>query len=225
MDNFKDVYLKNVPDSLKYLVPILDSVYRNDQKFRSVTDNKLYKKNKKRQDELDDKNLQIITKIIEKHGWLNIGDVGMVGAKAITMVMVHAGVRTKLKYYPFLIDAIRKRKIDYETVAVYEDKLNLMLRRQQYYGTQMMQYDGKFTLYPVIYFNELPSRRTMMGLMPIKQYLKFFSNPDIDLKMYSEKYSQIAASVKLTDSTPIHIDLRYILDSLKREKKDSVKIL
>ncbi len=218
IDNYKDPYLSGVHDSLKHLIPILDSILRSDQKYRSISDPKIFERNQKKQARIDVANLKSITTILDKYGWLGQRDIGFIGAKAISMVMIHSDAQTKLKYYPMLINAARNGKVSFESVALYEDKLNAMLRRQQYYGSQVIQHDGKSVLYPVFLVNELELRRKMIGVLPINNYLKMFPNPDSGLKVYHDNYEKIASSVKLTDSSPIHFDLKYIIDSLKIKK-------
>lgn len=225
MDNYKDPNLKNVHDSLKHLIPILDSIFRDDQKYRSVQDPNLYKRNQKKQDALDAVNLKKITHIIDKYGWLGPKDVGFFGSKAISIVMIHSKVETKIKYYPKLIDAFRMQKVFSENVAMYEDKMNLMLLRKQYYGTQISQFKNHSILYPVVDLDNLDSIRQKIGLFPIKMYIAQFANPDKDMTIYKNNLPEISRTFKISDSIPIHTDLGKILDSIRQTKisgKDSV---
>ena len=219
MDNYKDANLKNVPDSLKHLIPILDTILRNDQRYRNVQDSKLLERNQKKQYSLDADNLKKVTYILDKYGWLGPKDVGFFGSKAISMVMIHSNIETKIKYYPKLIDAFRMQKVFSENVAMYEDKMNSMLLRRQYYGTQISVFKGTSILYPVKDLNNLDSIRQSIGILPMKMYLALFTKPDMDMKIYKNNLPEIIRTFKISDSVTIHTDLGKIIDSIQQAKK------
>ena len=215
MDSYKDPLLSKVADSLKHLIPILDSVLRTDQRYRVVGDPAVFQRNFKKQQELDVINLKKVTGIIDTFGWLNIKDIGMIGSRAINMVMIHSNVETKLKYYPKIIQAFRQGKIFSESVALYEDKMNLMLKRRQFYGSQITRYQDHSVVSPLVDAAKIDSIRNGIGLSPLRIYLTYFGNPDLDMKIYKTNLAEIINLYKINDSLPIHTDLQHIMDSLK----------
>jgi len=219
MDSYKDPYLETVKDSLRYLIPLLNTVYRNDQQYRSTSNKQLFTENRARQQKLDARNVKIITRVLDNHGWLSREDVGEVGARAINAVMIHAPRGVKIKYYLVMIDALRNGKTDPQSVALFEDKLNLALGRRQHYGSQVITYEGKSTLWPVTDIAGLEARRREIRLLPIDTYIHLFANPDSGLQLYNTRYEQLARSVNLNDSMPVHTDLRQIVDSLATARR------
>ncbi len=127
---FTDPALADVPDSLKYLIPILDTVYRTDQKYRNTSGIESLAK----QAQIDAANLVTVKEILDKYGFLGLRDVGFIGKNALYMVILHSDSKTQLHYYPLFVKAVDKKKATFGDLAMYEDKLNLNLRRLQYYG-------------------------------------------------------------------------------------------
>src|SRR4051794_6865535 len=84
---FPDPTALFVTDSLKYLLPILDSVLANDQKYRygmnlgstEERDEKMQQFNRHAKEirATDQKDLEVVKAIIAKHGWLGYKDIGM----------------------------------------------------------------------------------------------------------------------------------------------------
>ena len=210
MDSIKDPLLARVPDSLRYLIPILDTVLRTDQKYRSTTNPGLYSKNIAEQQRLDSVNQLTITAILDKHGWLGMKDVGIIGQKAIDMTMVHAPIALKLKYYPMLIAAFRQNKLPGETVALYEDKMNGLLKREQYYGTQVTTFNNKRVPFPIYDLANVDARRKMLRIIPLSNYLKMFGGT-WDSLQYVQLLPALKKEKNVSDTAPIHVDLQEII--------------
>ena len=157
--DFWDVTSLGTPDSLKYLLPILDSVYKKDQYYRtlvSATDeeNNHNFSNKllwKKIEEWDRENLIVVEKIIAKHGFLGYKDVGTKAATAIFMVIQHADIKTREKYLTQINRAMKEKNILGPHYAMYIDRLNKAQHKPQKYGTQLLVYkDTKPELYPLL---------------------------------------------------------------------------
>lgn len=203
---FADPYLKKIPDSLRYLVQILDSIYIADQQYRSLTDSKLYSTHIKEQSLIDSLNLKKVTSIIDRYGWMNPYDVGVIGAKAINLVMAHSDITTKRKYYPGMFKALVAGKISYESYALFEDKMNTQTGRLQYYGTQVQYYtNGKVFLLPVYEPDSLDARRKKMYLEPVAEYLKKNFHTEWSLEEYKKSLPAVLKSIRMSDSASFHI--------------------
>src|SRR6187402_2649150 len=97
-----------IPDSMKAWVPILKKVGDNDQKYRSINDPKLFKKNLAEQNKLDSENQIIVSKYLDKYGWPKMKMVGAFGKIAIFDVIQHAPLSMQEKYYPLLVKAVKE---------------------------------------------------------------------------------------------------------------------
>ena len=206
LDTLHDPYVDKIPDSMKYLVKIFDTMFRRDQQFRDHENSELYFENLKQQDELDSLNVNQVLPIIKKYGWLDRNDIGMVGEKAMVLVMVHSRPEIKKTFYPFMIDALKAKKIRPFDFAMFEDKLNVMTGRQQYYGTQVTVDQKKNTLFPVMEPDSLETRRRRMYLMPEGEYLEKNFKVNWDLEEYKRRLPELKKIFKTNDSASYHFE-------------------
>jgi hypothetical protein len=182
-----DPLRKSVADSLKYLLPILDSVLENDQRFRKIPytykgdlDNtaalKRFSENKDVAKKIDIKNQEIVCNILDRYGWLGFKDIGMSGNLAIFMVIQHSDISVQEKYLPLLRKAVSEKRDIPHHLALLEDKICVKKNNYQIYGTQLKFNSRKkiFELQPILNPENLLNRRLSIGLdsASLNQYLK-----------------------------------------------------
>jgi hypothetical protein len=119
--NYKaDPFSQFIPDSLQYLIPILDSVRNVDQKYRGETiANSSSKKQTvkniesfvKKSEEIrisDSLNVLLVTKIIDRYGWLGTRDIGYFGMQTNLALSIWHFLRTE-----FLLKKISIRFLEH----------------------------------------------------------------------------------------------------------------
>jgi hypothetical protein len=202
--DFPDVTRFGVADSLQYLFPILDSVYKKDQLYRQALKMSLGNNNKKFAEEFyevkdtvkkwDRENLQVVENILAKHGWLGHKDIGLKSSVTIFMVLQHADIKTQEKYLPLLQKAIQEKNIIADHYAMFIDRINMRNKRPQEYGTQLLSTKpGTSDLYPLLNVDSVDVWRKKIGMIEtLSKYLKQF-----DITWNPEKYkSQLPELVK-----------------------------
>lgn len=129
----------------------------------------------------DEENLERVKKIIEKYGWPTFSMVGKTAANGAFLVIQHADPQTQQKYYPLLAAAVSKNEADKESYALLTDRLSVHTKGFQIYGTQVFRKRDKVTgrlseyrYFPIKDEKEVDIRRKEMGLVPIKQYFRFY---------------------------------------------------
>jgi hypothetical protein len=163
-------------DSLRHLLPVLDSVFIDDQRFRKYNNPDTIRKYRKEIQFYDSVNLVKIIPIIEKYGILGYNDVGFTGNLAIVMTIQHADIKTQEKYLPLFRSAIKGKKVLPSTYAMLEDRIAIKNGKMQIYGTQVFQSKENGTgLLPTIDIDNIDKRRFSVGLTEsIGEYLKRF---------------------------------------------------
>jgi len=208
--SMKDPFLNFIPDSLKHFIPIFDSVFVQDQLYRSLNDESLLLKNKTQQHRLDSINQVIVFNFLDTYGYPSMKQVGLKGVTAINAVIQHSPIRSQEKYFPVIVQAYKDKKLNGESLAMLEDRINIRNKRRQYYGTQVAQVikTKKYTLYPVHNIDSVNIYRKNIGaLMPIEQYLKNFFHTDWDFKMYEKYKKAVELQFKINDSPSLHIPI------------------
>ena len=197
-----------VPDSLRYLLPILDSVWYRDQLYRhhlnSGTDKEQKKKNeefKKVQElvtEWDKKNMQIIDTIIAKHGWLGPRQVGLRGVLALFLPIQHSDLKTQEKYLPLIRQAAIEKKIMASSYAMLADRVEIKNKRPQIYGTQINFNKGAPELLPLLNPDSVDAWRRRINMAePLDQYLKRW-NLNWDKEVYKSQLPQLRKKYGIT---------------------------
>lgn len=193
-----------VIDSSKFkvaLLPILDSIYKDDQSYR-VQLSELRKK-KATENEIsvmsaiikskDSINLIKVKEILHQYGWLGPQEVGMNGSQALFLVIQHADLKTQKNY----IDLIRKAEKDGKTLssnlAILEDRIAMREGRKQLYGSQGFKdkITNKNYIYPIDAPDQLDERRKAMGMPPMGTYIT-----DWNLENYKKDLPNIERIVK-----------------------------
>lgn len=196
---------KNVSDSLKHLIPILDSILESDQQYRWGMINNPYGKaaqekafanfmsHKKEQKLIDSINVIKVTAIINRYGWLGYKTIGVQESKALFMVIQHADKTTQEKYLPLLRKAVIEKKEFPHHLAMLEDRVTLKNKQYQIYGTQILTTPTKNYLFPLIDPEKVIERRKAIGLdsASFQNYLNQFK-----IKWDIETYNQELPIVK-----------------------------
>jgi hypothetical protein len=170
-------------DSLRYLLPILDSVLIRDQQYRyNVKDKKSgsretsSSKHVKEIQANDRLNLRIVEDIIKKHGWLGYKDIGVKANLAMFMVIQHADSGTQERYLPLLENALREKKLLPSHYAMLYDRIEIRKKRPQRYGTQVNLAGGKAEVLPLSNPDSLHVWRRSIGMIEsYEQYLRQFN--------------------------------------------------
>jgi len=148
MGSVPEILFDQMPDSMKQWVPIFTKVWQDDQRYRSIEDQDMLHRYEKEQAILDSVNLETVTKFIDRYGIPNYQQAGFKVSQAIKIVIQHAPLSIQEKYYPAFVEAVKNKGYPSVNLGMLEDRINMRNNRRQYYGTQLMQYKNKWTLYP-----------------------------------------------------------------------------
>lgn len=125
---------------------------------------------------LDDSlNLIIVTKILDKYGWLSSEAVGYEGNATLFLVIQHADLKTQEKYLPMIKEAVANYKASPSELALLIDRIEMRNNRPQIYGSQMETVDGKIRVYKIIDPKNVNKRRAEMGLDSIEDYVRHWN--------------------------------------------------
>lgn len=194
------------PDSLKYLLSLLDTVYKKDQYYRRFLTPKpgeeqvdypedlLWKKI----GEWDKENLKVVEEIIAKHGFLGHKEVGLKGATAIFMVLQHSNQATREKYLNLIEKAQKENNILGPHYAMYVDRISKAHHKPQKYGTQLLQLGKqKPELYPLLNADSVDHWRNEIKMFQSMQdYLKIF-NLEWNVEEYKKRHEGLMRKYKV----------------------------
>jgi len=204
-----DPYRKNVADSLKYLLPTLDSILESDQQYRygmisnpkgKAAQEKAYANflsHKKEQQFIDSINLIKVNEIIEKHGWLGYKTIGRQENNAIFFVIQHADIATQERYLPLIREAVTAKNEYPHHLTMIEDRISLHKNKYQIYGTQILTTPNKNYLFPLIDPENVIERRKAIGLdsASFQSYLNQF-NIKWDIETYNKELPTVEKLMK-----------------------------
>ncbi len=191
-----EIYLQFIPDSLKHLVPVFDTLLCGDQKYRQTNNMPLLVQNKKEQDTLDAVNIRLVDSLLSKYGFLGMKQFGYKGNLAIRMVLQHAPLKTQEKYLPTILKAFEDKIVIGDFVAMFTDRISMRENKFQKFGTQIIMYKGKYTLHPVANPDSLNAWRKGMGQIPIEAYLKMFKT-DFNIEDYKKLMPELIKKMKI----------------------------
>jgi hypothetical protein len=194
-----DFFRKNIPDSLKHLLPILDSVYYNDQLLRGKKNRDYFLKNKKLARSLDSVNILIVDSVVSKYGILGIKDIGYYGHFAITMTIQHTDFEIQKKYLPLYQNAFSEKKITPTVFAMLVDRILMKSAKMQLYGTQVIvnYKNNQADLYPLESPDSIDVRRISIGMKDsISEYLKGFEI-SWDIEKYKKQLPALKTKYKI----------------------------
>lgn len=189
----------------KALVPKLDRIFEEDQKYRMQLDS-IQKKFGFNSDEVkkhwqlisykDSLNLIEIKAILDNRGWLGANIIGDQGNQTLFLVIQHADKLTRQKYLPMIREAVKVGKANPADLALMEDRAAMENGKKQIYGSQLMSdTNGKLFVIPVEDPDNLDKRRKEVGLPPMQEYLNYWSLK-WDVEEYKKQLPQIEAYLK-----------------------------
>ena len=73
----------------------------------------------------DSNNLIIVEKVLEKHGWLGVKEIGGTASSTLFFVIQHSDQETQEKYLPMMRQAVKDRKAPSSRLALLEDRIGL----------------------------------------------------------------------------------------------------
>ena len=128
--------------------------------------------------EQDSLNELIVTRILDNYGWLSQNQIGYMANQSLWLVIQHAPIETQEKYLELLKESVDKGGSEGWYLAFLEDRILMRNNKKQKYGSQLIQNKetGEYQLYPVEDPENLNKRRAKIGLEPIEDYLKSYSN-------------------------------------------------
>lgn len=171
------------PDSLRYLLPVLDSVWYRDQLYRYNLNKGSSREQQKRNKEfkkvgalvrkLDRKNLEVVESIIQKYGWLGPREVGIRGMSALFLPIQHADLKTQEKYLPLIKQAAIDKKLAPSNYAMLADRVEIKNKRPQVYGTQINFNNGSPEILPLLNPDSVDKWRKDINMVEtISEYVK-----------------------------------------------------
>ena len=121
-------------------------------------------------------NLDIVTTILDKYGWLSKEEVGQTASGALWLTIQHSDLATQLKYFPLLKEAVKNDKADPTDVAMLEDRMALKQGKKQIYGSQLPPHPitKKSTVWAIENPEKVDERRAKVGLEPMSEYVVFW---------------------------------------------------
>lgn len=196
-------YGTDVPDSLRHLVPILDSILLVDQKYRFGM-NKPGTKEFQERAEWGYRNLAEIKaaerasarwadSVINRHGWLGYKQIGMTGYNTMFSIIQHADLETQERYLPLFKKAVADKKMLPSHCAMLYDRIEMRNRRPQRYGTQVARISSRDSdIYPLLDPDSVDHYRRELGMVQhFAGYLKIFG-----LKWDAERYKKELPALK-----------------------------
>ena len=192
-NDFKDVKIKEgmgrkvaVDFALK---ASLDSIFKLDQKYRSIINAKDPKERAllmekyhisedsigadfwDKQTQIDLSSIKFLDKVIKEHGYPGRSLVGEVSKDAAAELIIHSN--TIGKYLDAVKDAAERNELTYTKAAEMEDIYLVSQQKEQLYGTQTTTLNGKDIIWPIKDFESLRYRREKAGFdMTIYEYAK-----------------------------------------------------
>jgi hypothetical protein len=168
----------------KPLEDTLNKVYTDDQGSRLKIDSieKRFGFQSPQMDSLwkvisdkDSVNLEIVTGILSRKGWLGPYEVGERASMAIFLVIQHSDSLTQVTWLPAMRTAVQQGKARAEDLALLEDRVLTEQGKGQLYGSQVKQGpDGKAAFFPIQDEPNVNKRRAAVGLGPLEEYARYF---------------------------------------------------
>ena len=121
---------------------------------------------------IDSLNTTRLRQIISMHGWPDLKLVGRDGVEAAFLIVQHAGHDFRKEMLPMIQQAVISGELAGQDYALLVDRIRIDEGRPQLYGTQLVIVDGKLVLNPIEDESHVDERRTSLGMIPLKEYLK-----------------------------------------------------
>ncbi|MFK8058947.1 MAG: DUF6624 domain-containing protein [Polaribacter sp.] len=129
-------------------------------------------------------NFEKMEALIEQYGWPTYSKVGKLAADGPLLVINHhQKEEIRIKYLPKIKEACFNKEGSCTEFAKIQDRILVNTDKPQLYGMQFM-YDKNRKLVPLPIGNPefVDQRRALIGLIPLKDYLKRKINYDFEVK-------------------------------------------
>ena len=168
LPGLQKTFLKNPTFNKELQLEIL-AMQAEDQAIRA---NDLLKIDVNKMVEVDQKHNQRLKEIISEFGWPGLRLVGLKGSSGMWLLVQHQDNDLEFQKIclSLLKDAVEKQDAQYRDYAYLLDRVRMNEGSLQVYGTQWIQKEGKFSLYPVEDRVQLNLRRQEAGLCTIEEY-------------------------------------------------------
>lgn len=122
--------------------------------------------------EIDQKHNPRLKEIISEFGWPGLQLVGLKGSSGMWLLVQHqdADLEFQKTCLSLLKEAVDKQDAQYRDYAYLLDRVRMNEGSLQVYGTQWIEKEGKFSLYPIEDRVQLDLRRQEAGLCTIEEY-------------------------------------------------------
>ncbi len=190
----------------KTLVRQLDTIYRDDQKYRLELE-EIEKKYGYESPEIksqwkiintkDSLNQIQIRSILDKYGWLGADVIGEQGSSTLFLVIQHADIVTQEKYLPIMRNAVKYGKAKGSSLALLEDRVALRKGKKQIYGSQIAKtyVTNLYYVLPLEDPDNVDKRRAAVGLQPLAEYVSYWQIK-WDVEQYKKDLMKIEAKEK-----------------------------
>lgn len=124
----------------------------------------------------DNRNLQIIKKLLDTHGWPTKAEVGNTGNTTVFLVIQHSDLATQQKYFPMAKQAAERGDLSKSGLALLQDRILIGEGKAQIYGSQLHTdpTTGKTAFSPIEDEAHVDERRAAIGMEPLASYAKRF---------------------------------------------------
>ncbi len=128
----------------------------------------------KKVEALDAANREWLKGVISKHGWPGKSLVGEDGTHAAWLLVQHADNDRPFqkKCLELMKEAVKQGESSGSDLAYLTDRVLVGEGKEQLYGTQLTQKDGKFVPQPIEDAPQVDARRKAVGLPPLAEYLE-----------------------------------------------------
>ncbi|MFT3910037.1 MAG: hypothetical protein QM737_11465 [Ferruginibacter sp.] len=206
--NLQEPFLNSVPDSMKKYIAYFDTVYLDDQKYRSYLDPYLMRKHPE-QKKLDSINLIKIKSFLNKYGYPSCFFVGIKVQTTINLVIQHAPVAFQEEMLPYVAKAFFEGKVPGGPLAMLEDRINYYKKRPQYYGTQIMALGKDLKVYPLRNLDSVNLYRKQIGFyQTLEEYIMAFFKMKFSVEDYKSYEPALIKTYNVQmDSQSVHIPI------------------
>ena len=113
-------------------------------------------------------NVELIESIINRFGWLNESEVGVIPNQTLWIIIQHSDIETQTRFYPLMEEEMKKGNLPKSQFAKLQDRMLVNTGRNQIYGTQFqLNPDFTYSLYPIDDIEGVNARREEVGLEPL----------------------------------------------------------
>ena len=167
----------------------LDSIFKLDQKYRSIIDAENPKQRDslmavynipkdslgtdfwKKQNAIDKSNMLFLDKVIQKHGYPGRSLVGELSKDSAAKIIIHSNNIDK--YIDIVKKAAENNELTFTQAAWMEDMYLMNQKKEQIYGTQTAYVGDKYIIWPIKEFESVNYLRKEAGFdLTIYEYAK-----------------------------------------------------